>query len=78
MTVEVPDINRPVLQLAGFFDHFETDCVQVIGNVVKRPDNLLLEKTNHFVKLARYISIHEVLADVYGVGVLIMGERKSV
>lgn len=29
----VPDINRPALQLAGFFNHFESDRVQVIGYV---------------------------------------------
>ena len=27
------DINRPALQLAGFFEHFDTDRVQVIGYV---------------------------------------------
>ncbi|MFR1770038.1 MULTISPECIES: hypothetical protein [Anaerostipes] len=26
-TVELADINRPALQLAGFFDHFESDRV---------------------------------------------------
>ena len=28
-----PDINRPALQLAGFFDHFDSARVQVIGYV---------------------------------------------
>ena len=28
-----PDINRPALQLAGFFDHFSHERVQIIGNV---------------------------------------------
>ena len=27
------DINRPALQLAGFFEHFDSDRIQVIGNV---------------------------------------------
>lgn len=31
--VEQTDINRPALQLTGFFDHFPTDRVQVIGYV---------------------------------------------
>ena len=31
--VYVPDINRPALQLSGFFDHFDSDRVQVIGYV---------------------------------------------
>ena len=31
--VKIPDINRPALQLAGFFDHFESQRVQIIGYV---------------------------------------------
>ena len=31
--VTVPDINRPALQLTGFFDHFDSERVQVIGHV---------------------------------------------
>lgn len=124
-----PDVNRPALQLAGFFDHFESERVQIIGYVeytyletlseehkMKIYDTLLsyaipcfifsrnlqpepafLEKavandipvfstdqqTSSFsaeiirwlkVELAPCISIHGVLVDVYGVGVLIMGE----
>lgn len=127
--VEVPDINRPALQLAGLFEHFSAARVQVIGNVeyaylqkldeemrIQRyddflsypipcivfcrnlqPDKMLLEKatkenvpifmteknTSEFmaevilwlgVELAPCISIHGVLVDVYGIGVLIMGE----
>lgn len=127
--VLVPDVNRPALQLAGFFDHFDLNRVQIIGNVEcayletleeeKRveiyqkllehkvpciifsnelqPDESFIEiaqkndipvfgtckKTSSFmgelirwlnVKLAPCISIHGVLVDVYGVGVLIMGE----
>ncbi len=127
--VEVPDINRPALQLSGFFDHFDAERVQIIGYVehtfletleVERkekiyeelfsykipclifcrnlqPEEKLLEvarkyqipvfqseqETSAFmaelirwlnVKLAPCISIHGVLVDVRGVGVLIMGE----
>lgn len=127
--VEVPDINRPALQLTGFFDHFDAERVQIIGYVeytflekmdketktkvyetllsyqipciifcrALKPDEELLEKaarmnvpvfstetqTSAFtaelirwlnVQLAPCISIHGVLVDVYGVGVLIMGE----
>lgn len=127
--VHVPDINRPALQLSGYFDHFDSDRVQVIGCVEYtylqtlekerkmkvyddllshkipclifskdlEPDPELIEKavendipvfvtdkkTSAFmaelirwmnVKLAPCISIHGVLVDVYGVGVLIMGE----
>lgn len=127
--VVVPDINRPALQLAGFFEHFAAERVQIIGYVehtfleqmekeaktkvydtlfsykipciifcrALKPDPELLEKANEMqipvfsteiqtsaftaeiirwlnVQLAPCISIHGVLVDVYGVGVLIMGE----
>ena len=29
--IQVPDINRPALQLTGYFDHFDSDRVQIIG-----------------------------------------------
>ena len=29
--VTVPDVNRPALQLAGYFDHFDSERVQIIG-----------------------------------------------
>ena len=125
----VPDINRPALQLTGYFDHFDSVRVQVIGYVEYTylqtlteerklemykqllsygvpcliytteilPEEALLQlaleadtpvfatnqKTSPFqaeltrwlnVELAPCISIHGVLVDVYGVGVLIMGE----
>lgn len=127
--ITVPDINRPALQLTGYFDHFDSVRVQIIGYVEytylqtltdeqkkKRyaellsygvpcliftteiyPDEELLRqanekqtpifstsrKTSQFqaelirwlnVELAPCITIHGVLVDVYGVGVLIMGE----
>ena len=28
-----PDVNRPALQLTGFFDHFDKERVQIIGFV---------------------------------------------
>ena len=31
--VGVPDINRPALQLTGFFDHFDSERIQIIGFV---------------------------------------------
>lgn len=127
--VEVPDINRPAIQLTGWFEHFAAERVQIIGNVeynylyklepdvrIQRyedflsnsipcvifcrnlePDKEFLERavkanipvfqteknTSEFtaavirwlsVELAPCISIHGVLVDVYGVGVLIRGE----
>lgn len=123
------DINRPALQLAGFYDYFSSQRLQVIGNVenayleqqgiektieiletlmnhnipgmvfcrsMSVPEEILklaiskgvpvfktANKTSSFtaevirwlnVELAPSISIHGVLVDVYGEGVLIMGE----
>lgn len=31
--VKLPDINRPALQLSGFFKHFASERVQIIGYV---------------------------------------------
>ena len=125
----VPDINRPALQLAGFYEHFDVERIQIIGNVEwaymqslvdaerkKRFEKLFLFKIpcllfsrgyhpdetivkmaeeagipilvsdkvtsdltseiNRWLKveLAPMISVHGVLVDVYGEGVLIMGE----
>ncbi len=28
-----PEVNRPALQLAGFFDHFDHERVQIVGTV---------------------------------------------
>ena len=124
-----PDVNRPALQLAGFFDHFDNERVQIIGYVEQEylrqmdqdrkihiydrlleakipclvysrsqiPDENMLERCNYYdvpclvsdmptsdlmaeiirwlkVKMAPTITIHGVLVDVFGEGVLIMGE----
>lgn len=124
-----PDVNRPALQLTGFFDHFDRERVQVIGYVEQayistmdrasrvstyeklltseipclvysrgqQPDEDMQDLCRHYrvpclvsehstsdfmaetirwlkVKLAPCISIHGVLVDVFGEGVLIMGE----
>ena len=129
ITITQPDINRPALQLAGYFEHYEATRLQIIGFVeytymqgltVERkneiyekllscpipcivfcrelhPDEIFLAKaiekgvpllmtkkaTSAFtaeiirwmnVKLAPCISVHGVLVDVYGEGVLITGE----
>lgn len=127
--IKQPDINRPALQMAGFFEHYEATRIQIIGFVEYKymmslseerkeeiyskllaypipcivfcrdlfPDELFMKKaiennvplfmtkktTSSFmaeiirwlnVKLAPCISIHGVLVDVYGEGVLIVGE----
>lgn len=128
-TIRTAEVNRPGLELAGFFEHFAGDRIQVMGNVEtsylksrpdmekkrlypeflgsgipciiftrgNQPEQLLLDVaeeyqvpilgtemgTSQFLskaisylshKLAPAISIHGVLVDVYGEGVLIMGE----
>ncbi len=127
--VKVPDINRPALQMAGYFEHFEAIRLQIIGFVEYTymqglpearkkdiyakllgydipavifcrelmPDELFLKTavennvmvfstkkaTSAFtaeiirwlnVQLAPCISIHGVLVDIFGEGVLITGE----
>ena len=127
--IKHPEINRPALQLAGFFDHFDSERVQVLGNVENayietideetkkktydkllsykvpcvlyargiKPDEDMLSYCLHYgvpclgtersttyltaelirwlnLKLAPVISIHGVLVDVYGEGVLITGD----
>ena len=34
--VNVPDVNRPALQLTGFYDRFDSNRVQILGNVQYR------------------------------------------
>ncbi len=124
-----PDINRPALQLAGYFEHFDATRLQIVGFVEYtylegleesckrevydeifsyeipafvfcrelRPDEMFMayaiknripilstsKSTSSFmaetirwlnVKLAPCISVHGVLVDVFGEGVLITGE----
>ena len=123
------DVNRPALQLTGFYDYFDSDRIQIIGNVeysylrqqgrgkylelmstlfdykipcivycrnlevepelikiatekgvpILRTDMTTSGFTSELIRwlkveLAPRISIHGVLVDVYGEGVLIMGE----
>ena len=127
--VTVSEINRPALQLTGYFEHFANERVQIIGYVeytylehlardekikayenfiskdipcviftsLIQPDEDLLQLANKYgvptfctdkttsdfmaeiirwlnVQLAPMITVHGVLVDVYGEGVLIMGE----
>ena len=127
--VSQTDVNRPALQLAGFFDYFDSNRIQVIGqveytymekmekdhgvammekimeskvpcivfcrNLEVQPEIIELgdkhgvpilrttKTTSSFmaevirwlnVELAPRISIHGELVDVYGEGLLIMGE----
>ncbi len=128
--ISQPDVNRPALQLAGFFDYFDSQRVQVIGNVensymrnmeqdhgygilsklmdykvpcivfcrsievspellklavdkgvpilrtAKTTSSLMAEVIRWLnVELAPRIKIHGVLVDVYGEGLLILGDN---
>ncbi|MBE5914596.1 MULTISPECIES: HPr(Ser) kinase/phosphatase [Pseudobutyrivibrio] len=127
--VTVADVNRPALQLHGFYEHFDSSRIQVIGNVEaaylnkktdeekaesfaqlltydipcvifcrgEKPGEILLKEavkanvpvlgtdraTSEFMSaliyslnkdFAPYTTIHGVLVDVYGEGLLITGE----
>ena len=127
--ITMPDVNRPALQLAGYFEHFDASRIQIIGLVEHsyiqnmtdakkeeiyskmfamgvpcfifcrnlEPDAVFMKYSKKFnipilqtkqatsvfmaelirwlnVRLAPCISIHGVLVDVYGVGLLITGE----
>ncbi len=127
--ITIPDINRPSLQLTGYWDFFDTARVQIMGKVEfsylekmtpmerlsiyddffsrkvpcviyarnERPDDEVIKLAEKqgvpllmtdistsiitaevirwlHVQLAPMISIHGVLVDVYGEGVLITGE----
>lgn len=127
--IKISDVNRPALQLSGFFEHFEQSRVQIIGNVeytylqrldVEKKEKILQKFTTYDIpciifcrdlqpdedflqiasendvpvlgtrrstsefmaelifclseQLAPCISIHGVLVDVYGEGLLITGE----
>lgn len=127
--IQIPDVNRPALQLTGFFDHFDDERVQMLGNVEceyintlsmerrrevydqllgykfpciiyaadKYPDEIMLECCNQHgipclhsnrstselmgeiirwlkVKLAKMITVHGVLVDIFGEGVMITGD----
>ena len=44
-----PDVNRPALQLTGFFDHFDKDRVQIIGYVEQAYLDKLTPERRHEV-----------------------------
>lgn len=48
-----PEVNRPALQLTGFFDHFDNDRIQVIGYV----EQAYLDSLSKEVRLERYTQL---------------------
>ena len=83
LVIATPDINRPALQLTGYYEHFANERVQIIGYVeftylqhLEEGERVRASEIIRWlnVQLAPMISIHGVLVDVFGEGVLIMGE----
>lgn len=58
-----PEVNRPALQLAGFFDYFNYDRVQIIGNV----EHAYMEKmeTDHGTGIMRKLMSHKIPCIVF-------------
>ena len=48
--VSIPEVNRPALQLSGYFEHFEQSRIQIIGNV----EYTYIEKMSDDEKKERY------------------------
>ena len=49
-TVYIPDVNRPALQLNGFYEHFEANRIQLIGMV----EHSYLEQIDEKIRNERY------------------------
>ena len=54
--ITIPDINRPALQLTGFFAHFDKDRVQIIGYVEQEYINQMTKENRRaeYEKLLSY------------------------
>ena len=52
--ISSPDINRPALQLAGYFEHFACERVQIIGYV----EYTYLKSQDREEKLKNYEQVH--------------------
>lgn len=50
VVVVTPDVNRPGLQLAGFYDYFEAERVQILGRV----ETTYMRKFSHEERICRF------------------------
>ena len=53
--VEIPDINRPALQLTGFFEHFDSERVQIFSSC--RADSRNIVQHRMHLPLAAQLSV---------------------
>ena len=51
--LNLPDVNRPALQLTGFYDQFDNDRLQIIGNV----EHAYLESLSEQERYERYMQL---------------------
>jgi len=65
--LKVYDVNRPALQLSGFFDYFDMHRMQIIGHV----EHTFIERRleNHGINEIREIMAHGVPCIVYCRGI---------
>ena len=69
--ITISDVNRPALQLVGFYDYFDDKRLQILG----RGEIRYLERMTEAERLrAPQITRHGVLMNIYGQGVLILGD----
>lgn len=51
--LHAPEVNRPALQLTGFYDQFDNDRIQIIGNV----EHSYLSSLNEAERFDRYVQL---------------------
>ena len=94
LMITIPDVNRPALQLVGFYDYFEPKRLQILGkaeftflkampleqrrkvfeDLLRCEIPALIAARNLNRALAPQITRHGVLMNIYGQGVLMIGD----
>ena len=70
--ITLAEINRPGLQLSGFFDHYEPERIQIIGKVEYRY-LAGLEKEERFAKVNEFLS-HGAVSVIFSSELVIFDE----